>query len=250
MTPRTATATAHPSRLPAASTFLAVVLLAPPALAAPPGAAAAGLVQLLALIVLLLGLGFGLGAFGLTVNNLFRRRAEITFEVMRRRPKLALATGIAVTLLGLGLLAVLRGAPPLQLLVLLCYLGFLAQFALACAARLVGQYLEPSLLAGELPGARAHVKGGVLLTAVNAVPILGSCLFLGILLTGIGASLLGYFAVFRKAPNKAPGHSAAAPAVAAEPGPAPTIPAEPAALAPEPQPAPARTPAPEGSAPE
>ena len=216
------TARSLASRLPAALSFLAAVLLARPALAASPGAAAAGLVQLLALIVLLLALGFGLGAFGLTVNNLFRRRAEITFEVMRRRPKLALLAGIVVTLLGQRLLAVLRGAPPLQLLILLAYLGFLGQFGLACAARLMGQHLEPSLLAGELPGARAHVKGGILLTAVNAVPILGSCLFFGILLAGIGASLLGYFAVFRKAP-----------AAVAEQQPAPAVPAEPAADTPE-----------------
>ncbi len=227
------TVRAHPSHLLAASSLLAIVLLAPPAFAASPGAAAAGLVQLLALIVLLIGLGFGLGAFGLTVNNLFRRRAEITFEVMRRRPKLALTAGIVVTLLALGLLAVLRGAPPLQLLILLSYLGFLGQFALAGAARLIGQYLEPSLLVGELPGARAHVKGGVLLTAVNAVPILGSCLFFGILLTGIGASLLGYFAVFRKAPKSAP---------ATDRAPAASPPA--AAMAPEPERAPESTPAP------
>jgi len=61
-----------------------------------------------------------------------------------------------------------------------------------------------------------------LLTAVNAVPILGSCLFFGILLAGIGASLLGYFAVFRKAP-----------AAVAEQQPAPAVPAEPAADTPE-----------------
>ena len=180
-----------------ALTFAALTCLTSPAQAAPmPAMAAAGLLKLVAVIVLLLALGFGLGSFGLTVNNLFRHRSALTFGVMCARPKLSLATGVAVTLLGLLLLAILRPAPPLQLLVLVTYLGALGMFALGSAARLGGQHVEPAPLNGELPGARAHVKGGMVLTAVNAVPIMGSVLFVGILLTGIGASLLAYFARF------------------------------------------------------
>ena len=181
----------------AALTLVALTCLSSSALAAPgPESAADGLLKLVAVLVLLVAVGFGLGSFGLTVNNLFRQRSALTFGVMCSRPKLSLATGVAVTLLGLVLLAVLKVAPPLQLLVMVAYLGALGLFALGGAARLAGQHVEPAPLNGELPGARAHVKGGVVLTAVNAVPIMGTVLFLGILLAGVGASLLAYFAHF------------------------------------------------------
>lgn len=178
-------------------TVLTLTCLSVPAFAAPgPESAADGLLKLVAVLVLLLAVGFGLGSFGLTVNNLFRNRAALTFGVLCARPKLSLVTGVVVTLLGLVLLAVLKGAPPLQLVILVAYLGALGLFALGTATRLAGQHVEPAPLNGELPGARAHVKGGVVLTSVNAVPIMGSLLFVGILLASVGASLLAYFARF------------------------------------------------------
>ncbi len=80
--------------------------------------AVAGFLQLLALITATFGLGFGLGAFGHFVNNLFRRRAALTFEVMHRKPKLSLLTGFVVTLLGLGMIASLCREHGAQLVVL------------------------------------------------------------------------------------------------------------------------------------
>ena len=162
-----------------------------------PGPAAAGLLQLLALLVLMAAIGFGLGAFGLTVSQLVRRRADLSFAVLKRRPRLALLVGVLVTVLGLGLLAILRGAPALQLLVLVAYLAGLALVGLASAARLAAEHLE-GVVADGLPSPRAFVRGSMLLVGVNAVPVLGSALFLGILLAAIGATLLGYFVAFGK----------------------------------------------------
>ncbi len=184
------------ARLLASLTLFSVMALALPAQAgATPEHPGVGLVKLAAVIVLLGALGIGLGSFGLTVNNVFRQRSAASFELMCNRPKLSLLVGVLVTALGFGLLAILHGAGPLQLLVLLCYLGGLGIFGLASAARLSAQHIQTSPL-GELPGAGAHVRGGVVLTAINAVPIIGTVLFVGILLTGVGASLLGYFARF------------------------------------------------------
>ncbi|MBI4703120.1 MAG: hypothetical protein HY744_18540 [Deltaproteobacteria bacterium] len=48
-------------------------------------------------------------------------------------------------------------------------------------------------LLGNIEDARCHLKSGLLLVGLNGVPIIGSVLFLGILLAGVGATLLGYF---------------------------------------------------------
>jgi len=186
-------------RIAATACSFAVMLLSPPAHAADAGKAGAGLLQLLAVIVAVVAVGIGLGAFGHLVNNLFRRRAALTFEVIHRKPKLSLLTGVVVSLLGLGLIASLNGKGPLQLLVLLLYLGLLGTFALGAIARLAAQHLEMPLH-GELPSARAHVKGSVLLLAINGVPLLGTLLLLGIMAAGVGAALLSYFAAFAVAP--------------------------------------------------
>ncbi len=190
------------ARLLASSTLFSLMVLALPAqAAATPEHPGVGLVKLVALIVLLAALGIGLGSFGLTVNNVFRQRCTTSFELMCNRPKLSLLVGVLVTALGFGLLAILHGAGPLQLLVLLAYFGGVGIFGLASAARLSAQHIQPSPVA-ELPGVGAHVRGGVVLTAINAVPIIGTVLFIGILLTGVGASLLGYFARFGNGGSK------------------------------------------------
>ena len=178
----------------------ALVLWAHPAQAAPkPDNPVHAFVGLLTVAVLLVVLGLAVGSFGLTVNHVFRQRSGAAFGVMRQRPGLSLLAGVLITVLGLGLIAVLQVAPPLQLLVLLAFLIGLASFAIGAAARLTGSVVEP-LPAGVggdgPPDARAHVKGGLVLISLNVVPILGSILCFGILLSGVGATLLSYFSAF------------------------------------------------------
>jgi hypothetical protein len=154
---------------------------------------APGLLGLLSLAVLLAGLGLGFGCLGATVGHLFAKRVAVTFKVLCRRPGWSLLAGALVTLLGLGLLVLLHGAKPLALLVLLGYLGSLLLFAVAAATRLAGRLVGRGMLEDELPDVRLLLQGGLVLVAVNAVPILGTLLFVGILLAAVGASLLGYF---------------------------------------------------------
>ncbi|MBW2523634.1 MAG: hypothetical protein JRI23_05640 [Deltaproteobacteria bacterium] len=180
-------------RFAAAAAVVAVTALPLPAHAKPAGEAAAGLLGMLAVIVLLAAAGLAVGSFGLTVNHIFRRRATASFQVMCARPGWSLLAGFAITLVGLTLLALLAGAPPLQLLVLLAYLGALMLVGIAAAVRFAGRVIDPTTLDDELPDARLLLKGGLLLAAVNAVPLLGTMLFAGIVLAAVGATLLGYF---------------------------------------------------------
>jgi hypothetical protein len=165
-----------------------------PAWAAGPGEAAASLLGLLAVVVLLLALGVATGSFAMTVNHIFRKRSNVSFKVLCARPGWSLLTGVLVTFLGLGLLALLAGAGPLQLLIMVAYLVGLALFGIAIAVRLAGRIIDPTTLEDELPDARLLLKGGLLLLALNVVPFIGTMLFAGILLAAVGATLLGYFA--------------------------------------------------------
>jgi hypothetical protein len=176
-----------------AAALAATMALPVPAHAKSPGEAAAGLLGLLALIVLLLAMGLAVGSFGLTVNHIFRKRSTSSFQVLCARPGWSLLAGFVVTLLAMALLALLRAAPPLQLLVMLSYLGGLMLFGIAASVRFAGRVLDPTALDDELPDPRLLLKGGLLLLAVNAVPFLGTILFVGILLSAVGATLLGYF---------------------------------------------------------
>ncbi len=152
-----------------------------------------GLLGLLTVAVLMAGVGLGFGCFGATVHHLFTRRTAIAFKVLSRKPGWSLLAGSLVTLLALGLLALLRGAPPLQLPVLLGYLGFLLMFAVPTATRLASRLVDHGALDDEVPDLRQMLKGGLVLCGLNAVPILGTILFIGVLLSAVGASLLGYF---------------------------------------------------------
>jgi hypothetical protein len=159
----------------------------------PDGGPTAGLLALLSVGLLLGGLGVAFGCFGATVSHVFSGRSTVTFKVLCRRPGWSLLAGTLVTLLALGLLALLRGAGPLQVVVLLGFLGGLLLFAIAAATRLAGRLVDRGLLEDEVPELRLLLQGGLVLVAVNAVPIVGTLLFAGILLAAIGASLLGYF---------------------------------------------------------
>ena len=152
-----------------------------------------GLLGLLTLAVLLTGLGVGFGCFGATVSHVFARRTDVAFKVLCRKPGWSLLAGTLITLLALGLLGLLRGAPPLQLPVLLGFFGFLLMFAVPTATRLSSRLVDHGALDDEIPDLRQMLKGGLVLCAVNAVPILGTLLFIAVLLGAVGASLLGYF---------------------------------------------------------
>jgi len=163
-----------------------------------------GLLGLLTLAVLLMGLGLGFGCFGATVSHVFAGRTAVTFKVLYRKPGWSLLAGTLITLLGLGLLGLLRGAPPLQLVVLLGFFGFLLMFAIPTATRLAGRLVDRNMLEDEIPDLRQLLQGGLVLCAVNAVPILGTLLFAGVLLAAVGASLLGYFTKLGPAAKTAP----------------------------------------------
>lgn len=186
---------------------LAVTLLPVAAWAGPmkegPGAALLGILAVSALLAVV---GAALGCLGHTVAHLFRGRTRATFVVLRAKPGWSLLAGLMVTICALGLLRVLRAAPPLQLVVLVVFVGFLAFFALAAATRLAAQLVDPSLLDEELPSLRVVVPAGLLLLALNAVPVLGTVLFVAIVLAALGATLLGYFV---KAPKPAMAGAAA-----------------------------------------
>ena len=201
--------------LPALSYAALLIVILVAAFAAGPVAAAT---KIVAALVLLLALGFGCGAVALTVNNVFRNRAANAYQTLRQRPKASLAAGAAVSAATLLLLALLGVAPALQLLVLLAYLGLVGLFGLAAAIRLLGQHVG-SGSSTELPSAGAHVTGGVVLMALNVVPIVGSLLFIGLLLAGIGAASLRYLAAVRAGGSKAidgePSAASAEPSAAA-----------------------------------
>ena len=206
----------------AVAALVATMALPLPAHAKGPGEAAAGLLGLLALVVLLLAMGLAVGSFGLTVNHIFRKRSTSSFQVLCARPGWSLLAGFVVTLLGMALLALLRGAPPLQLLVMLSYLGGLVLFGIAAAVRFAGRVLDPTALDDELPDPRLLLKGGLLLLAVNAVPFLGTILFVGILLSAVGATLLGYFT--KVGGGLQPAAAGAAPTVVGAPAAEPAVP--------------------------
>ena len=60
------------------------------------------------------------------------------------------------------------------------------------------------MLEDEIPDLRQLLQGGLVLCAVNAVPILGTLLFAGVVLAAVGASLLGYFTKLGPAAKTAP----------------------------------------------
>jgi hypothetical protein len=209
----------------AGSAALAATLMPLSASAHPLDEGPAGaLFGLLAVAVLLSGLGLAVGCLGHTVSHVFRARSRATFAVLRAKPGWSLLAGGLVTLLSLGLLRVLQGAPALQLLVLGGFLLGLALLAVAAATRLAGQLVDPSLLDDELPALRVVVPAGLLLLGLNAVPLLGTLLFVGILLASIGAALLAYFVKPRAAAATGAG---AGPVGAAPPAPAAPLPGEP-----------------------
>lgn len=217
----------------AAAAFGATLALAPPAYAGGPGEAAASLMGLVAVVILLLAMGLAVGSFSMTVNHIFRKRSTVSFKVLCARPGWSLLAGVVVTLLGLGLLALLHAAKPLQLLVMVAYLVGLVLFAIAVAVRFAGRVIDPTTLDDEVPDARLLLKGGLLLLAVNVVPIIGTMLCAGIVLAAVGATLLGYFTRLAAKTQPAVAGAAAAPAAAAPPPPpvAPTTPGAPATRA-------------------
>lgn len=151
------------------------------------------ILAIILIVFFLAGLGLGLGSFGFLVNRVFPNRSRLSFKVMRVKPVLSFVVGIVVTILGFALLGMLEGADNLQLAVLLLYFVGLFMFGAGTTARLGAQFIDSTVLEDEVPCAGAHVKAGLLLLFSNALPILGTLFFLGILVTGIGASLISYF---------------------------------------------------------
>lgn len=146
--------------------------------------------------ILLVGIagGIGIGAFGLVAHRVFRRRAKRVDRLVRTRPGLSLATGIAITIATLALLSIVAEAEGLPLLVLLAYGTGLFMFAATAAVRLAADTVDASPTLDDPMSARSAVSGGLLIVFMNALPILGSLLLGGILLAGVGAALLSYFA--------------------------------------------------------
>jgi len=147
----------------------------------------------LAGLLIVAGLGFALGCLGLVVNHIFHRRAMITYIFMSRKPGLSLLMGIIITLVVFGLLVILQSVPQLQGIILFIALIGLGLFTMGAVSRLAAQIVEPRLIEDELPGTWAHIKGGLVLMAMNIILIVGNALFIGVLLAGIGATLLSYF---------------------------------------------------------
>ncbi len=168
---------------------------------------------LIAIVITALGAGVGLGCFGLTIGAIFRRRTEQTVRVMRARPALSTAIGTAITIVGLGVLAIFEGREVLQLMVFVAYLVALLLFAGGAAVRLAANWIEPSATPDVAPDASACVKAGLVLVLLNVVPVLGTIVFCGIALCGVGATLVTYFASM--------GGAAVAVARTAEPPPLP-----------------------------
>lgn len=149
---------------------------------------------ILAGLLIIAGLGFALGCFGLVVNHIFYRRSLIAYIFLTKKPGLSLLTGIIITLVVLGLLAILSNVPQLQGIILIISLLGLGIITLGCVSRLGAHIVEPQIIEDELPGAWAYIKGGLVLMAMNIVLIVGNIFFIGVLLTGAGATLLSYFA--------------------------------------------------------
>jgi hypothetical protein len=142
----------------------------------------------------LAGVGFALGSLGLVVNQIFRRRTVLAYTVMTRKPGWSLLTGVIITLLGLGLVALFEGVEFLQGVIILLYLLGLGLFASGAVIRFGAGIVEPQLIGDDLPSTWAHIKAGIILMAMNVILIVGNVLFVGIFLSGVGATLLSYFA--------------------------------------------------------
>ena len=182
---------------------LMALFIAVPAFAAVTDSAGEGFLGLLSVMLLIGALGVGAGAFGFMANHIFSKRSAMSYRVMTHRPGLSFAIGIIVTIVGFGLLALFQGIPPLALIVVLAYTIGLGLCGIGASVRLASQLIEPTVMQDDLPSPWAHIKGGLLLVAVNIIPILGSIFFVGILLASIGATLLGYFASIGGAVNVA-----------------------------------------------
>lgn len=157
------------------------------------------LLALTTIVIAAVAGGIGLGAFGLLAHRIFRRRARMTDRILRTRPGLSLATGIAISIAALAMLSIVAGTEGLPVLVLFAYGSGLAMFAASAAVRLAADTVEATPTLDEPMTARAAVSGGLLLVFMNALLVLGSVLFFGILLAGVGAALLSYFASVRVA---------------------------------------------------
>ena len=152
------------------------------------------LVSLLMLGLFGLLFGVGCGAFGFGVNQVFRARSETTLRILCARPLLSFVAGFVITVVGLGLLSIFGSSDGLVLLILIAYFCGLVAIALGASIRLAAQWIEPGVGPDDSPTATAHIRGGLILVFMNAVVLLGSVLFFGILLGGVGAVLLSYFA--------------------------------------------------------
>ncbi|MHC4945756.1 MAG: hypothetical protein ACYTG7_22320 [Planctomycetota bacterium] len=152
-----------------------------------------GVMQILLILLLFAGLGLGLGPFGFLVNHMFKKRGRITHRVLCAWPRVSLLLGVLITVVGLGLLHICEPVPTIQLLIFLAYIGGLGMFGIGACVRLAARFIA-STPDEEVPELNAHIKGGLVLLFSNALPILGNLFFLCILLAGIGAAVLGYFA--------------------------------------------------------
>ena len=145
-------------------------------------------------VPVLCALGLGLGSFAFLVNHLFRTRVETTYRILRARPGLSFLAGSAVTLLALGLSALLARVPALQGLVFLGFLLAFAVFAAAAVTRFAAQFIDADPPGEVIPGAGTHLKAGLVLLLANLLPFAGTLLAAVLALAGTGAVLLGYFA--------------------------------------------------------
>ncbi len=139
-------------------------------------------------------LGFGLGAFGIVVNHIFYKRTVLAYVFLRKKPGWSFLTGVIVTLLGLGLVALFQGVETIQGIIMLLYLLGLGMFGIGAVMRLAGYIVEPPIIEDSLPSTWAFIKGGFVFMAVNIVVIIGNALAIGVLIAGVGATLLSYFA--------------------------------------------------------
>ena len=118
----------------------------------------------------------------------------LTYIFLTKKPGLSLLTGIIITLVLLGILAISSSVPHLQGIILIISLLGLGIITAGCVSRLGAHIVEPQIIEDELPSAWAHIKGGLVLMAVNIVVLVGNIFFIGLLLAGAGATLLSYFA--------------------------------------------------------
>lgn len=152
------------------------------------------LVGVVTYVLILLFLGGGIGAFGFLVNHVFPKRSAMSYKVMCIRPGISFLVGLIITFVGFGLLIVFDGRHKVQIILFVVYLVGLLLSAIGATCRMAAHFLEPEVMKDELPIFNAHLRGGLILAATNIIPILGTIFFCGILLAGVGATLLGYFA--------------------------------------------------------